>query len=234
MGTRIPLQFILQYAFVIGVLAFLGVLYSRKLLLAHVPIMAVMLIVPALVAFISVSWRNIYLERPLIASITLLIIPVSYFIVNAYQADKLLIQVVLIALAVIGMVSFIQKPRGGVGQEINRVCNGADLIYNTSVENQFTTSYYSLVPVMLWQDASVYLNQSIRDEYRWVFDWNEGQIADIPPGTLVCAMDYQYPHANPKERTYFTDTIYPLVERRVDVIQYGDHLLVQAVFFRIP
>jgi len=229
-GTRIPSWYILQFVAVMAGVLVLALIVSRSKLWQEPEMLLVMFGVPVLIIGHSVIRYNIYLERPLIASVTLLLVPVAYLIQSAYHADRRTLAFVLIPLSVLGVIGFYQEPRENT--DLQTACSGADVIFNTSVENQFISSVTTDFRTVLWSGATVYRNQSIREEYLYLFDFEKLSLDDLA-GQRVCVIDAQYPHSNPKERAYFRQNLIPLAEETTVIWSHADSAYMHAIQFQV-
>jgi hypothetical protein len=161
--------------------------------------------VPLALIVVSLLWQNIYLHRAMLPS-TILLTALGWaglLSSNLYAANARAIRLAVYPVLIVAMTAMYFDPRTDIRAELRQICQDADIIYNTSVENQFLTRYYMPdMPSVIWQDARVYRSQSIRDEALYVFGWQRAQLADLR-GQRVCVLDSQYPHAAPTERIYF-------------------------------
>jgi len=163
---------------------------------------------------ISLFWRNIYLQRTMFPSVVLIVCAGWLTLTNAYayRADRHTARLIVYPALLAAILMGYQSPRRDIRPALVQACNGADVVFNTSVENQFFTAYLlPNVESVLWEHARVYRNQSIGDKALHVFGWRRAALEDLS-GQTVCVMDSQYPHARPAERLYFASEVRPLAQ----------------------
>jgi hypothetical protein len=79
-------------------------------------------------------------------------------------------------------------------------CQGADVIYNTSIHIHFVTSYYSDLPQILWTEAGD-INQELRPEAIRALGWTQGTLDNLR-GQSVCVLDFETLLNKQSERDY--------------------------------
>jgi hypothetical protein len=155
----------------------------------------------------SALWHNVYLERALLSSISVLCIVWARALVLGERGNRRVAYIALIPVLLVALVCFYRTDyqRPDVGQKIARACAGADVVYNTSVAAEFLSMAYTPETPVIWPLAND-LNQTLPDSAKAALGWTEATWHELPKGT-ICLVDVQTPMARGDERDYVESII---------------------------
>jgi hypothetical protein len=176
---------------------------------------------PVGLAVASALWHNVYLERALLSSTTVLCIVWARALVLEQRGNRRVAYIGLIPVLLVSLVCFYltEFQRPAVGAKIAKACQQADTIYTTSVAAEFLSMAYTPVQPIIWPLAND-LNQSLPDSAKAALGWQQAVFDELPKGT-VCLIDVQTPMARGDERDYVAAIIRDNPAKSINLHQDG-------------
>lgn len=202
MGTRMPESYVALVCGVVVGLTLWSLWACRGWILSRNGIVwAGLALAPGGIALASVLWRNVYLDRALLASVMAIVLAWAWALNNAHRGDRRVAWILLIPVLILSVSSFYDTDyrRADIRGLLTNGCRGADTVYNTTVSAQFITSYYLPSPI-IWPDASD-LNQTLPSEAKKAMGWDQRYFEQLPYGD-ICLVDVSTPLNWQGERDY--------------------------------
>jgi hypothetical protein len=190
--------------------------------------------VPSLLAMLSATWTNVYLERGLLP--TLAIMPVLWMMLfeAVSQKERQLLGVFLLPGLLAGSVQTYNPTQGRVAlaELLARGCPNTEQVYATSLPAAFIGDYY-IGQVTVWQGAGD-LNQSLPNESILRL-WDVGDIDQMRGEVCIIEIDNalakaserqiirdmlnEHPH---RSTTLSTTDVYTLIAHEVTIYANAD------------
>jgi hypothetical protein len=204
-GTRIDADLGMLLMVVAFGISGLSVLFSwRWLTAAPGRLLALMVFgVPGVVALLSAVWSNVYLPRAFLGSAVGLCILWARLLVESERGDRRALLAWTGQVILIPLVAYYIAPGRHDMRSLARACNGADVVYSTTVSGAFMAAYHVPdLPLAVWARAGDG-NQELPSETLEAFGW--ALVSNVPDGR-VCVIEVDTPLNRPDERTYFANT----------------------------
>lgn len=197
-----------------------AVMFSFRPFLRRFPVWGLFtLAAPGLIALVSVVWRNVYLDRALLPSMTGLIIAWAFFLAHTRPAIRLLTIAVLIPALLFALLGHYDplNTRLNIRQLLQRGCQGTDVAYVTTLPAGFLASYY-LGSIVVWPQAND-LNQSLPQSSKDALGWTVARFDEL--SGRICLVEAVNALNSRQERSYVASVLrrYPHYSRLLNYSQ---------------
>jgi uncharacterized membrane protein len=182
----------------------ISILYSwnRYRTYAGLVIVSVMLLVPLVLALVSLLWHNVYLHRALLPAAALL--PLIWLSANRFQWIK----VVALAALLLSSISYLSREtKHDIGSVLQQDCHDAASVYSTSTAAAFFAAYYLPdAEQYLWYDGDD-LNQTLSPFAKIALGFMPTRVDALPRPR--CLISFVTPLSRPEEQVYIRGAAYP-------------------------
>lgn len=165
-------------------------------------VMAVALGVPSLVIFTSAIWTPMFIPRPMLPCLLLLLIPLAYGVVVAPSSH--LVRAVLAPVLVLALIIFYTPyaARADYRTAIATGCAGAQTLYATEIATGFIDAPYWDGDLLFWS-GSEDNGQTFTIDDMAGFNFRVGNIDELTGP--VCVLFIDSPYTPPAERVYLDE-----------------------------
>lgn len=232
MYTKIPTDLLLPITGGVVGISVLSVAFALRWLLSSRGMVYLVMVLgaPLLIAIVSIFWRNVFIERAVLASMLAMSIVWARLLTLSYKGDGLAIAGAVTPMLALGLVLYYTPSefRFDARNLLPRACQNTDVTYTTTNSLAFIANYY-LPNTVVWPDSND-LNQQLPPEAKTALGWEQMDFNQLRG--RVCLIDAENALNRADERAYVqsiltnphrSQTLYvgEIYTVRVHIIQAG-------------